>query len=361
MQRRRTFIESFSPYLQNTANILSESILNRKELERQQIEKQKSQREQASILSQLMNGGYRNKVQPQINPKERIDAFNAPDGLSTQRQAGLFSRITPQNYGIYKDWQKENAPKEKKPHTYLNFDKPEGIYGLNPETDKYELVQPYNPLYKAPEEEPIWKGEGVVGNKKIYRKIFENADGTQRVEDIDTGFYKETSGNGSNTKTIEKLNLDNYKKTLSIYEAKYGSFLAKVGSYQKLAGKNDLTASGKKEEINKDLDTTEQEFAMIVAPEVQGEIDKFYNNIKQRTGGEIPQGYEYQNREGLKKAFETDIENKYKKKILDPEDLSYIDGYDKLDAKGIEELHEEMNAQNYRALKTWSNLKFKRL
>ena len=245
----------------------------------------------------------------------------------------------------------------EKPDSFTNFkfDREEGIYGYSKKENKFSLVQAGNPFFTPKEEKPVYEGLGYVGQKQVKRKIFKNADGTQRAEDVYTGFFKEKVKG----KEVEKLDLSFYKKNLSLYEAKKANQITKIGVLNKLPA-DDPTVFGKKEEINKDFDVMEQELAMDLTPEAQGEINKYYTKIKQKIGGDIPQNFEYKNGKQLKQAFLEGVTKKYLAKTLDG-DLSYVKDYEKMSPEQQLELQEEMNRQIFRSLKIWADLKFDRL
>lgn len=227
---RLSFSEALNPYLQNTANILSGSILNNKELERQEFEKEKSRREQASVLSQLLGGGYSNKVQP----SQQIGTY-APqeEGFSPQRQGSLISRLTPENYDRYKELTKKPEKKQQKTVTIDG-----NVYLESPE---YENVPTGDPLFSAPkkQEEPkkVWIKDERFGDKMKKLMGYENPEAdvndpqTRVVNDkkytitdyaVNDIWEKKTNQDGKDRFTLK----DEIKKSLGDYYKEQQKLLA---------------------------------------------------------------------------------------------------------------------------------------
>ena len=171
---RLSFSEAFAPGIKGAANILSEGILNNAELERKRKEEEKQQ----GILQQLIYGNkvptFKNTPTPFINAGQSFGNQQVP--LSPQEQFSAYSQLNPANQNAYEYWQKQNAPKEVKPHTNINYSG-ENILGFNPNTDKIESLGK-NPNYEPDIPKSAFIKDEVIGDKIRALKGYEdpNAD-----------------------------------------------------------------------------------------------------------------------------------------------------------------------------------------
>ena len=183
---RLSFAEAFAPGIRGAANILSQSILDNAENERKKNEALKAQQEQQNILAQITRGS--------INAPKLVDGKFIPQGVSypNQNDLTLQSQLSGQNYGIFQDWQKQNAPEEDEYYA-PDFNKSSPtIRQWNKDKRRFEDTGQPNPYYEEPKIKPDFIETNYNGNKQIRREFYKQSDGTVKTVDIPTGFFKET-------------------------------------------------------------------------------------------------------------------------------------------------------------------------
>jgi len=258
---RTTFGDAFSQGIRGAGDILSQSILDKKEIERQKLAKEQLQKEQEFVLGQLLENGN-GKIKPSINPKERVDTFNAPEGLSTVRQARFLSRLTPNNRDIYNDLTKKvELPKNE--YINLDYNNKDAVYGFNKRTNQVEKVQDGNPLYK-PKRTNTATEYNATG-EKIIREFYE--DGT--TKDIPTGFYKKHSGDGK-----DKFDLDKFNKTINSFtdeDIKINKLRAEYNSYP---------TDELKYEINAKNESNQATLYDLMDEDSQSVVNEWYSQLK---------------------------------------------------------------------------------
>lgn len=280
---RQSFGQAFNPFLQNTANILSQNILNQKELERQALEQEKAQREQASILGQLLGGGYQGKTQP----SQQIGAqLPQQEGLSPQRQGFMLSRLTPENYSKYKDIQKQNAPQQKQTVKVGN-----SLYLENPNIKNMPMGDPIftEPQVKVTEDYIDANtipslGESYKGYKQKIETT-ENPDGTISRKFVGQPFtWKKQSiniNNGGNATDLSKETT----AILNKYQKDQQDLMAKLEAVKNGETVYEMTPWGFKtvvsaEDLETRLSSTNTQYQQFLKNNVDVETLSDWNELK---------------------------------------------------------------------------------
>lgn len=339
------FLRGFGTTFPNTFNTSFRYGLQQQEDEAVKQKALEYDKKQQDILSTLIKGS---------TPLE-VRGVRLQRPLSQDEIWQGYAKLSPQNQNTFEfiTKQREAELKKNEPDYYApQLGKAPTIKLFNKKTNRLEDTGQPDPFYKEEEIKPTFVEKGYVGNKEVRREFYKQPDGTYKTVDIPTGFLKETKEG----KDTFYLNPQDFKKKLSLYEAKYASLKVKIQALNNLKG-NDAVA--KANQINKDMDVLEQEFYDELLPEAEGEINKYYTEIKKRVGGDIPTDFEYTNREKLREGFKSDITAKYKSGGL-VGDLSYIKDYKGMQPDQQRQLREEINGQNLRSLLLWADLKFHR-
>ena len=278
---RLSFGEAFAPGIKGAADQLSDYFVKNAEDKRKKAEEEKAQREQASILSQLIGGGYPNKVQP----SQQIGAqLPQQEGLSPQHQGRLLSRLTTDNYNKYQDWQKQNTPKQQETVKVGN-----NLYLENPNIKN----MPYgDPIFTEPQtkvtEDFIDAGsiDGLEQFKdyKVNRIVTENPDGTKTVKYGQPFTWKKQNININNGDGSTDLS----KETTAIlnkYQKDQQDLMAKLEAVKKGESVYETTPWGFKtvvsaQDLTTKLSSLNTQYQQFLKNNVDVETLSDWNNLK---------------------------------------------------------------------------------
>ena len=359
------FEEGFSPYLKSIADILSKGIYDKGVLQQKEnqrlLEEDKQKKMQQTALN-IVKGGQpiTNSVTGQEIPQRQtitapgqIGSVNTFKPYTVQEKLDKLGQLDTKGLTYYNALNKLLTPK-KVNYDYLKFNRPEGIYGFNNDTNKMEQIQAGNPFYKS---QPIKPLNTVTGyrkedNQKTTRKFYSPEDAKtlglpegQNYQDIPTGFYKDP-------KTKEtKFNLDKYKTFLQSEETKYSQINKTISDYVNKGIPN----QGLRELANQQLDQQESTFYQGMMPDAKDYIDKnYYDELK---NSNPPDTYEYTDRAGLKK----DVLEGAKEDFINGKIQVDMSNYPAPPGMDSNEWENEIKAQTYKSILLWAKLKFDRI
>jgi len=288
------FLGGFQQTFPNTFNTSYRHGLDQQEEERKRQELLKQQQKQQGVLSQLIGGNkidasYRGMYSP-------LDVTQTP--LNSNEKFWLYSQLDPANQNAYEYWQKENAPKEKKPYSNINYG--ETIQAFDPNTNSIVNLGE-NKNFKE-KQQSIWVGDEKLGDKIRTLKGYEDPNADTKDPNVRTingkkyritdytvhDIYEKKSGDGQDYYDVspetKKMFNDYYKQQQSlraITNANFGNAPSK---------KTD--SEGNPITFAQELDRHNKIYLSAVQNTMRPEAKDWYDQLYNGAGGNLsPEDY----------------------------------------------------------------------
>ena len=295
---RKTFAQAFDPYLQNTANMISRKILMDSEqqdgsekLRQKQLEEQeriRKEQEANQTMQKLLSGGTMQKSLS-IDPKTGGKDYFMP--YTPQEKAKLMLGLTNEQINKYQDIQRSIDTQND--YVERDYSKPDGIYGFNKRTNKFEKIQEGNPIYKPKRTNTVTDYNS--NGEKIIREFYE--DGS--TKDIPTGFFKKNESGES----FDPKKLDKVLTGFTASDIKVNNLKAKY-SDPFTANRDAL-----KYEINSLNEANHSSLYNIMDDNTRAIVDQWFDQLKDvanKKGIDLGE-FEKQNQEKLKEQFKRTV------------------------------------------------------